>query len=290
MEINEKLICRYKEIENKINPIVSYLEKNKDNQEYKYFYKGIATLLSPLIKNPEIMFLGINSGSGAWTEVNQQNNTNNTPLRMLSHDESYIYYQNDWFKPNTARGSWGKGKENKAFEWYQRDKPINNQFPVNMINILYEIAKIKYPTIKTNNFEEPLWTNEIKNNIIYTNLYPIITDDVEKLKRIHKLLSKEELLKEIFKPGSKSINEWDVRLFFIKNMDMLIELINPKVIVCLGLSAFNDYTYSNTKHNNQIFSTIKNNRPVIGFSRRGNWSHLIPTISEEILKHLKINF
>lgn len=280
------LISEYSIIEKDINLIVEFLESKKNEVGYKNIYKGIATLLSPLVENPDILFLGINSGSGAWVELNQQKGTNHTPLRMLGHDDSFIKHQNDWFKPNTARGSWGKGKENKAFEWYQRDKPMNNQFPVNMIDLLYNIAEKKHPEIKTNDIEEPLWTEDIKNNVLYTNLYPVITDDVNDLNKIHKLLAKENSLQKLFSSENKKLNEWDIRLFFIRYIDKLVELINPKVIVCLGATAFNDFTYSKSKDKNKIFSTVKNDRHVIGFSRQGNWSGLIPKISEELSKHI----
>jgi hypothetical protein len=278
--LNRGVQWKYWKIETKIQPIVDLLETKKD-AEYRGLYKGIVTLMSPLLESPDVLFLGINSGSGAWKERNGDGETNDTPLRMLNHDEQFIRETNDLFKSNTARGSWGTNKENKSFEWWQRDKPINNVFPARMIDLIYEIAHHKYPSIETQDTEEPKWSDKVKSKIMYTNLYPIITDDTRALKSVHKLLAEEDLMRTLI--GKSEINEWDVRLFFINQIYRLIELINPKVIVCLGATVFNDFTFTSTEKKDPIFKTTIENRPVIGFSRRGNWSTVIPELAKHIL-------
>ncbi len=51
---NEQLLIKYSEIERKIHPIVEFLEENKT--KYKDLYKGIITLQSPIVFQPEIFF------------------------------------------------------------------------------------------------------------------------------------------------------------------------------------------------------------------------------------------
>ncbi len=279
------MINKYKDIESKINQIVELLEDKKDTQEYKGLYKGIATLLSPLVEKPDILFLGINSGSGAWAEKNPTGTTNITPLRMINEDE-YFLSNNDWFKENTARGSWGVGKANEAYEWYQRDKPINNIFPVRMIDLLYNIAEKKYPQAKISYKTPPFWTEDIKSKIMYTNLYPIITDNTNTLRKVHKQLSMESSLKGLWHTSKKRTSIWDVQKYFIENTRELVNLVKPKIIVCMGSQAYNDFTYTNNPKTSKIFETTDNGIPVIGFSRRGNWSSSIPDLSDMICKEI----
>jgi len=277
---------QYRDIENSISQIVELLEEKKDEPEYKGLYKGITTLLSPLIKDVDILFLGINSGSGAWIEKNPTGETNFTPLRMLGQDE-YFFNHNDWFKENTSRGSWGEGKENKGYEWYQRDKPINNIFPARMIDLLYLIAQKEYPDVSVTNSSAPSWAEDIQKRIMYTNLYPIITDNTEKLKKVFTQLSKEESLKEIWDTSKKRVSKWDIQKYFVENTHKLVNLVQPKVIVCLGIQAYNDFTYTNCSKKTKIFETTYNGIPIIGFDRRGNWSGLLPELSDKICNYMK---
>lgn len=284
--INETDVMKqYMKIEDRYSKIVNLLESKKDTVVYRGFYKGFYTLNGPLINNPDILFIGINPGAGAWKEINSQSGTNNTPLRMLGHDESF-FSELDWFQNNTARGNWGKGKENKGYAWYQRDKPVNNQFPANMIDILFAIAEEKYPDIEVSTNVEPEWGNEIKSSIMVTNLYPMITDRTNQLNTLFSALKKENALKELWNTDGKKTKDWDVQKYFISTTHELVKLIKPKVIVCMGVQAYNDFTYTSFKKNKEVFSTTDNDIPVIGFKRVQNWRYLIPSIATMILMKL----
>ena len=275
----EELLQKYCEIEKKIVPIKVLLEEKKDSTEYKGLYRGIITLQSPLIFNPEILFIGINSGDGAYKEKNGNNLTKNeTPLRMIGEDEM-CFEELNWFQKGNARV--------KPFEWYQRNQKRHNRFPENMINLLYEIAAIKYK--EPNDYNKPLWYEDFGKRIMCTNLYPIVTKDTIALKRIHKHLANENSLQTLWQ-GSKNNNEWEVRKYFIKRAYELIELTQPKLVVCMGLGAFNDFLYTNCKEDiSTKFTTIGEKQiPIVGFSRKGNWggSSNIKKIAEEIGKQL----
>ena len=300
MEKSE-LILKYGVIEKKIEPIKDFLEANKNSKEYKGFYKGIITLQSPLVYKPYILFIGINSGDGAYNVCNGGDHAKNeTPLRMLDHD-TRCFQSLNWYEEGNARGCFIKENGRKrwmSYKWYQRDKRINNRFPKNLIDLLYETAKLKYPEEynhqKYNNKQEPFWYIGFGQRIMSTNLYPIATTNVRDLNKIHDALARETTLKSFwdeYKHNGEPLNNWVVRKYFIKRVEELIKLVQPQVIVCLGMAAFNDFAVPKYKENGaKIFTHSKKvgdiNYPVIGFSRRGQWSGLIPEIAKKIELHM----
>ena len=76
--------------------------------------------------------------------------------------------------------------------------------------------------------------------------------------------------------------------YFIDLVHKLVELVQPKVVVCMGTQAFNDFTYTNTSKKDKVFETMYDGIPIIGFNRNGNWSNAIPAISELICKKINI--
>lgn len=270
--MKNELLEKYKEIEGKILPIKDFLETNKEKANYKDNYKGILTLQSPLVNNPEILFLGINPGDGAYNEMNQSSKGNSTPLRMINYDER-SFHELNWFEKGNAHGGNENGRWVK-YDWFQRDKKINNSFPKRMIDLLYEVALLKYPEkykkIGYNDSTEPFWFEQFGKKIMYTNLYPIATTNIYHLNNILIAMTKDmELMKIIDKPAP---SDWDVKLFFIRIVDELIKLVNPKVIVCLGKTAMNDFLYGKFTSRENLYIGDKYQIPVIGFSRRGNWA------------------
>lgn len=290
---NTPLIEAYSKIEEHILPIVEFLEQHKNEKAYSGLYKGIVTLNSPLIYCPEILFVGINAGEGAYIVKNQKEDAyNETPLRMIGGDQR-CFDELNWFEVGNARGSLDKNGRWQNYKWFQRDKKVNNPFTKNMIDLLYEIAKLRYPqeyqAQKYDNYTPPFWTEGFGKSLMYTNLYPIATKDTAHLKKIHAQLSREKELQNYWKQIRKEdekIDEWTVRRFFILRTYELIDLIKPKMIVFMGLSAYNDFSYNVQR--GTIISTLitRNDRkiPTIAFSRKGNWSSRIPQIASKIVK------
>lgn len=286
----EELLQKYCETENRIVPIKDFLENKKDTSGYKGLYKGIITLNSPLVFKPEILFIGINAGAGAYNIKNPTRNE--TPLRMVGEDEMCLKELNLYEKGN-ARGYFKNKKEWVPYEWYQRNQRVNNTFPKNMIDLLYDIAKLKftddYKAEKYDNKKLPFWYENFGQKIMYTNLYPIATTNTADLKKIHEKLAGEEELQKYWEESSgkdTSINEWVVRKYFISRAYELVKLVQPKVIVLMGKSAYNDFVDSNFKgiiHSGkkQIDDKLV---PLVGFSRRGQWSGHIPEIAKENVK------
>lgn len=290
---NTPLLEEYCKIEERILPIVEFLEKQKNEQGYKGLYKGIVTLNSPLIHCPDILFIGINAGEGAYIVENQKKDAHNeTPLRMLGGDQR-CFDELNWFEKGNARGGIDDNGKWQKYQWFQRDKKVNNPFSKNMIDMLYEIAKLKYPqeyqAQKYDNNTAPFWAEGFGKSVMYTNLYPIATKDTQDLRKIHTQLARENELQnywEQIRKNDEKINEWTVRRFFIRRTYELIDLVKPKMIVFMGLSAYNDFNYK-AERGTIIRSLItRNDRkiPTIAFSRKGNWSGHIPQIAAKIVK------
>ena len=278
---NSTLFEKYQEIEEELYPIKDFLEKNKENDKYKMLYKGFITIQSPLIYNPDILFIGINPGQGAFIE-NRNNKIEVSPIRLF---DSKIKVDLDWYKDGNARG-YSKNKVWYDFKWYETNQRINNRFVVNMIDVLYKVAKIKFPNDISENNKEPFWYKNFGQNIMFTNLYPIATKNTKDLNGIFTSFSKEpELFSHFGK--SKSVKKWDVQRSFIRKIENLIELVEPKAIVCIGTQAFNDLTFTTTKKDEKVFKGKKRDFPVIGFNRSGNWSNLTSDIAKAIVDEMK---
>lgn len=289
-----QLLKKYQEIEGKIVPIKDFLEIKKNTYGYKA-YKGIITMQGPLVFNPDILFIGINAGIGAYYVLNQgKNSNNNTPLRMVGQDER-CFEKLNWYEDGNARGHFRDKKEEKGwipFSWYQRDKEINNPFTSHMIDLLYEIAKLKFPEeYNKNGYDDnklPFWYDNFGKSIMCTNLYPIATENTSGLMEIHKNLVKEPELQKFWKEGRENnpaTNEWAVRMYFLKRVDELIHLVQPKVVVFMGISAFNDFMdFKNFRDRDQRLvnqkDPIQSSKltfgkqmiPVVGFRRDRGWS------------------
>nr|WP_319401660.1 hypothetical protein [uncultured Carboxylicivirga sp.] len=282
MIIDNQLKENYKELEDSILPIKKFLQKNYTQDEYKKLYKGIMTVQSPIIYQPEILFIAINPGPGAYKK-----NSNKPVLRMIGEYERDMERLN-WYETGNAR---------KKSAWYQRNKTSNNSFVANSIDLLYELGRLRFPEkygkegYSDNSL--PFWYDNFGQNIMYTNLYPISTTDTKDLKAIHKLLADEKELQELWKQhkkDDKSICEKTVKRFFIRKMNDLVSLVQPKLIVCMGKEAFEDFTDYWRPNTDVIFKNKKikeKEYPVIGFSRNQtkDWKKLIPKIAEEIIIH-----
>lgn len=273
--MNKKLLFEnYATIEKKLYTILDFLEQNKENVKYKDLYKGFITLQSPLIFNPDILFIGINPGQGAFKE-----NGSKTPIRIFNPE---IEIKLDWYKNGNARCEKNKNEWIKAYEWYQKDKGINNIFIVNMLQILYKVAELQYPDKELEKNKIPFWYESLGQNIMFTNLYPIATKNIKDLRTVFENLTEDESLNSLF-GQSKSKSVWYTQRYFIQRIEELVQLVQPKAIVCVGTHAFNDFTFTHERRKSKVFKTEKKGYPTIGFSRLGNWSGLIPEIAKEIV-------
>jgi hypothetical protein len=283
--MKKKLIEEYQEIENKLIPIKDFLLEKKDEKIYNKIFKGFITENGPILNSPDILFIGINPGAGAYISENNNSkeNRNIHPVKLTVDENRELFL----FERNNAYGGKYDGKW-QSFEWYQKDKRINNVFTKRMIDLLDNIALKLYPKehvkFPWNNNELPFWYKNFEKKLMYINLYPIATTNTSDLNKLFNLLCNEpEILKHF---GQTKITNWQLRLHFINIVDEFVKLISPIVIVCLGTQAFNDFNYTQEKRKKTLFAE-KHNIPVVGFSRKGNWSILIPKLSDLIINTLK---
>ena len=202
--------------------------------------------------------------------------------------EELCFNQLNWFQDGNAMA--GKDESGKwvKFHWYQRNERINNSFPKNMIDLLYEIAKLKFPEeykkYKYDNNKLPFWYEDFGKKIMSTNLYPIATKNITDLKKIHSSLAQVKELQKFWEESrgnDKLLNEWVVRKYFLKRVDELIHLVQPKVIIFMGISAFNDFMdrhlpSGSEKDKGPIQTSVLTSGdykiPVVGFKRDHGWN------------------
>ena len=78
-----------------------------------------------------------------------------------------------FFKENSAR------KQNA--KWFELDKPVNNKFPRQMIDLMYELATKVYPdrSNEKGTNKKPFWAEDFEKSMVFMNLYPVATNDGE---------------------------------------------------------------------------------------------------------------
>lgn len=275
-EQQKTLIDEYSIIEKRFHPFKEFLEANKEKPPYKALYKGIITLQGPPAYGPEILFVGINAGAGAYNSLNHKgSSTHQTPLRMIGGDEQFLRELN-WYEEGNAHACKVNGKKH---QWYERDKKVNNPFVRRMIDLLYLIAD-PASAHKSSSNSLPDWHKGFGQKIMFTNLYPIATSNLSDLNNILKSLLKEKSFCEQLMLPKHDL--WEIKRYLLRATVELIRLTEPRLIVCMGTTAFNDLTFTNDKKNGPVFWGLKENIPVIGFSRRGNWGAKLPLIAKAI--------
>lgn len=274
----ETLLDKCKIIEEDYSIIIDYLEEKRYEE-----YKGFQTFNSAIMHNPEILFIGINPGPGAFNEANKGKlNDFIYPNRLAGSLKEL-----DWYKPGNARG-YSMAKRWIPVDWYRRDiKKINNIFVRNMINLLYETAGRLSPdwAMEQNSSTLPPWHDSFGKKIMFMNLYPMATVSTKGLYTILNHMAKESCLESCWEGIDGRLDNWKIRRFFIRHVNQTIQLLQPKRIVCLGMSAYNDFMLRSEKRQlvkgEKTIGAIK--YPVIGFSRKGAWGARVKNISQMII-------
>lgn len=288
--MDKNLIEGLTQIENRYLPIIKILE---NKSEYKGLYKGFMTFQSEINSNPEILFLGINPGDGAFNEKNNINKSSKEivfPKRIIS-DVTYLKdLKLDWFKKGVSRGEFIE-KKWLAYDWFENKNKINNSFPARMIDLLFSYTEKLHPDKKSQrDVIIKIIENEIQNKIVYANICPIATKSIKELNEIINKLSKEEGIEKII--GSNGVATPNIlKNFFRQRTIDFINEINPKVVVLLGHTAYQNLTLLNDYKGKKVIKKriqLRKNDSIkykiISFSRQGNWSTLIDDITKEIIE------
>src|SRR5690606_32446769 len=104
------------------------------------------------------------------------------------------------------------------------------------------------------------------------------------------MLSKEEALRDIWKsPTPPRINTAVVREFFRQRTHDLIDIVKPKLILCLGNTAYHGLTYQKPKGETYSTSAVIRGAEyeVYGFSRLGTWTARLDKIGQDLSKCMK---
>lgn len=264
-------VSSFIEYQNQFSSIIEKLKEGRQNGRFAD-WKGVITVNGPVIYQPEILFMGINPGPGLYNETNYRNNDNKVPFRILTGDSnlyrdesayplSRLVYRSDgktialdWFtKSNYCEGS----------SWYELKIKRGNGFVENMLKIICKVAfgLGKGEFVKG---EKPEWYDTFGKDIMFMNVCPLATDNLNQLSRLKKELG---------------INEWkDI----VKPVRTLVrDNIKPKIIVFAGISAYNNFMWEDK--GDQIFDI-----PVViidrkrGYNSEANLSKIASEIVERI--------
>jgi hypothetical protein len=291
--MQHKLLENIQNIEQRFLPVKNILEQS---DKYKHLYKGIISIQSNILYKPDILFLGINPGEGAFNEKNPTKDkikpeNYSFPNRLTLDKDEFNEISLDWLKKGVARGEFINGKWN-AYDWTDRNKKINNIFPARMVDLLFLIAKNQFgydtPSEKLINKLK----TDVASKIMYTNINPIATKSTTELGKIISLLSKEKELKNHWSSKKEiRITKSVVNNFFRQRTFDLIDILKPKTIVCLGNSVQNELTYKklskDSKVNTSEYLIRDKQYSLITFSRKGNWSPLLKEVSFDVQKEIK---
>lgn len=285
--MDNNLINTLVSIENRYSPIIEILERKS---EYSQLYKGFMTFQSEVNPNPDILFLGINPGNGAFNEKNNFSNEIIFPKRLIS-DANYLDdLKLDWLKKGVSRGEFIKKKWH-AYDWFKNEEKINNSFPARMIEllILYTEKLHAEKNLSRKDIIDVI-ENKIQSKVVYSNIYPIATESTKQLNEIINKLSKEKDIEKIIGINVKATPS-NIKNFFRQRTIDFINELNPKTIVLLGHTAYKDLTlfndYKGHKMIKKIIQLRKNDQKkykIISFSRQGNWSTLIENIATAIIE------
>jgi hypothetical protein len=264
MMTKEELRIRFYALQKEYRPIMDFLTENQYNYPE---YRGFDASPNNLIYKPKVLFLGYNPAGGKdWWRFDHQPH-----LFLWPHLNEDTFF---FFKDNSAR---------KDGKWYELDKNVNNEFPSQIIDLMYDLATLAYPNRsnekRTN--KEPFWVADFKKSIMFMNLYPVATKDGKAMVSLFRKICKENNTL-----AHCEQDEWHLRMFFIGIMHQMIKLIDPKLIVCMGSQTFHDYTYS-PRETHSLYEILTDSRydNLIGFPRltnEGSWDKNIPNIAKEI--------
>ena len=257
-EKEKALRIAFHQLEKSYRPYIDYLV---EKQDFYPEFKGAVTIDCFLVHKPKLLILSYNPGTGKYNE----------------HEKNGAHLANYGERP-TGVFEWGNARKNG--NWWETDnKKINNDFPANVIEFLYA-----YTDSERGSKEKIM---DLQNSIMFLNLYPIATEDINSYKKmLTKLLKDKEFQKaECFNESWR--NEWDIRLHLLGKIHEFIETyVQPENTLCLGRSTIEDYLWEK-KHiavvEDGIFRS-RNNPHIYGISRSGNWKERARRVAKIIGK------
>lgn len=192
--------------------IKPYMDDMRENWHLYPDYKGWADIDSPIIVNPDILFVGINRGDGRFRSWNWNKEKADfcLPTDYPTPWRSHLHY--------TASGTARKG------EWWDENSPQRNLFPYTICELLVRIYRhfdeYKYP------FPRKELTTVFESKVMATNVYTIAT-------------SKNTELRRLMRDYCKNTGV-DIKQLCQQRLRQIVKLTQPKVVVLLGNTVEND--------------------------------------------------
>ena len=265
------LLKKFNEIEKAYYPWLDMLQSSVDEElgqsmDFKT-YKGFQTLQGHLIKRPLVLFVGLKPGPGSFNA--NENKIPDPKEGKRPHHTLFCYRRNSLRKCNGL--------------WFDTTKPYqkHNTFVRKFVKLMasladelglkdLEIAGIKGRDEVSNGWQ---WSEWIQDMVMCTNLYPFSTTNESDLKKLLREMTDSPNAPDHRYRGK---NLWEFEnAVFVKPMKQLIQLVEPRVVVCLSKKVFHNLTGDGNKtkaDTNGLLLYEKDKSPIfIGLHRRKGW-------------------
>ena len=247
---NEKLREEFYKLEKKYRP---YFDLFVEKQNRYTEFRGGVTLDGYVNYKPEILLLAYNPAHGLHRE--------------WEYDKGHLVNMGE--RPFSIFQRWNARKNG---EWWEIEKKRCNDFPANVIELLFSYAKASGENAERGTKSSPKWFNGFEKKIMVLNLYPFGTNNGKELQSMFKKMIDDSNFTER-NAYPAECKEWDIRKHFVKLMrDFIFTYIKPKCIVCLGKSTISDFTYREFQDLSGGLYESNKDKKIIGINRRGNWT------------------
>ena len=181
------------EYQNKFSSIIEKLKEGRQKRKFRD-WKGLITVNGSVIYQPEILFIGINPGCGFYNEINDKNNTNKVPFRILTENGSCYRCESDYplsrlvyrADGETIALDWFvKSNYKEDTLWYELKTKERNGFVENMTKVICKVAD-GWGKGEFVRGEKPEWYDTFVKEIMVMNVFPLATDNQNQLLRLSK--------------------------------------------------------------------------------------------------------
>ena len=247
---NRELREAFYQLEKEYRPYFDlFVEKQNTYTEFR----GGVTLDGYLNYNPDILLLAYNPAHGLYRE--------------WEYKKGHLVNMGE--RPFSIFQRWNARKNG---EWWEIEKKQCNWFPANVIELLFSYEEASEKDIRDVLKTPHKWVGHIEKKIMVLNLYPFGTKDGKKLQYMFKrMIGDPNFTKIDACPAVRK--ERDIRQYFVELIrDFIFTHIEPKCIVCLGVSTISDFTDKKYHKLSGGLYVSNEDKKIIGINRRGNWT------------------
>ncbi|MFI3240826.1 MAG: hypothetical protein R3Y22_09650 [Bacteroidales bacterium] len=211
-------------------------------------WRGFITVNSPIVENPDILFIGINPGDGLFKEQGKVAfRTTQLYSELFPFDRDDYSVENLKFRDDGqieldyfTDGNYTDGV------WY--NCRCKNQYVSNMLKIISKVAEYKTGEHFIKGVK-PKWYDRLGKSVMVMNINPIVTKDVADLKTLMKAIN---------------VDNWQDIILPLRIL--VRDTIKPKTIVFMGVSAYCDFIRDGERKVDRIFGI-----PHITVNRSYGW-------------------